>query len=127
MLTKRDLFDKVKDLYKAKDQIALQNEISSTLRAEYGDSCDIEKFVKNFIRRTSDFMKAYKNAKSLMDSKKHKDFFDANIVFEQPQNSNIIEPDPPPPPLHIASQTNIGIQTVKSYLRTRQSYISQVL
>ena len=122
MLTKRDLFDKVKDLYKAKDQIALQNEISSTLRAEYGDSCDIEKFVKNFIRSITDKMKIFRNAKSLMDSKKHKIFFDTNIVFDQPQQSHMVVPDPPPPPLHIVTT---AVQTENSYLRIRQSYISQ--
>ena len=45
----------------------------------------------------------YRNAKSLMDSKKHKHFFDTNIVFDQPQQSHMVVPDPPPPPLHIVT------------------------
>ena len=124
MLNKRDLFDKVKDLYKDRpqDQIPFQDKISSILRAEYGDSCDIEKFVKNFIRSITDKMKIFRNAKSLMDSKKHKIFFDTNIVFDQPQQSHMVVPDPPPPPLHIVTT---AVQTENSYLKIRQSYISQ--
>ena len=74
MLTKRELFKKVKSSYH--DREAFRSAVYSTLRQEYANATEtaINGAVKTFSAKINVFMKSFKNTDILVDAKKHKKF-----------------------------------------------------
>ena len=108
MLTKRELFKKVKSSYHDKE--AFRSAVYSTLRQEYANATEtaINGAVKTFSAKINVFMKSFKNTDILADAKKHKKFFDT-VIFEAP------EPPPPPVPVFVAT----SVQTTASFVRNK--------